>query len=225
MARKSRRNKIKETYQSALMYTGHQITGRETIKKLKNMWQQFRKDYQDQYQERPDSLYKYAKAYNKQLEESIDKEYIPVLETEKTELPFNLPVISFERDYVAQFLNRLETIKSDTYEYIESNRTKGHESGKLASIASYQMDEMERIYYEIIAKIRELCNQYPIGIVAQAIADNVELDYTIAVTLMPPSDVYVEFEATLDQILGIEAQLEARASELAEQAESEYYNG
>ena len=59
--------------------------------------------------------------------------------------------------------------------------------------------------------------------IAQAIRDNVELDYDIAISLMPPSDIVIDFEETTQQMFALLQQIELRAQELAEQAEREYY--
>lgn len=192
------RNRLHGIYEKALQQTGHQLTGKESYSKLQSMWKDYRQDYKAQYGTTAPTVYEASK--NSYAGEDI-------------------PTIDFGRDYIINFINRVDTIYRDTLSYIDNNKEGTHASGKLASIASYKTGELAERYIAIKDTIREMVNDYGTDIVAQAIADNVELDYTIAVTLLPPSDVFFEFDETISQLLAITNQLNARAEQLAIEAE------
>lgn len=190
------RYRLYDTYENALKQTGHWLTGKESFKELQALWKKYRKHYKVQFGTSAPSVYAVARTYTE-----------------------DIPTIDFGRDYIANFIDRVDTIYTDTLAYIDNNKEGTHDSGKLASIASYKTAELSERYIRIKDIIRELVNTYGTDIVAQAIADNVELDYTIAISLVPPSDVFFEFDETISQLLGITNQLNARAEQLAIEAE------
>lgn len=196
------RNRLHGIYEKALKQAGYNLTGKERTGTLKKRWQDYRQNYYEQTGERAPSVYQRSREY----EQSI------------------APTIDFGRDYLIEFTNRIDRIYRDTLTYIDGNKEGSHESGKLASIASYKIDQLAHSYQSIMDEIRVYIESgVPYDILAQAIADNVELDYTIAVALQPPSDIIFLFEETLEQIKGIWSQINARVQELQEQAEAEYY--
>lgn len=184
------------------MQAGYNLTGREHTSTLQKRWKEYRKQYQAQTGTMPPTVYEQARAYDEA----------------------DLPTIDFGRDYIAQFIDHVEMIYRDTLKYIYDNREGTHESGKLASIAYNHMMELHDKYQQIVSTIRSMVDSgIPLEIIAQAIADNVELDYVLGVALQPPSDVIFLFDETIEQLQGVMAQINARASELAEQEEAEYY--
>ena len=193
-------NKLHGIYVKALSQTGHKLTGKESAKQLQNKWQKYRADYAKRYHTAAPSLYETARYYQS-----------------------DIPTIDFARDYVVNFINKVDTVYRDTLSFIDTNKEGTHDTGKLASISSYHISELAERYQEIKDIIRNLVSTYGMDVVAQAIADNVEIDYTIAVTLLPPSDVFFEFDETISQLLGITSQLSVRAAELQEQAEREMW--
>lgn len=82
---------------------------------------------------------------------------------------------------------------------------------------------MERVYQAIRDEVAKMISEYGKDTVARAMANNVELDYSIAITLLPPSDIYIVFNQTLEQLLALTSQMEVEAQRLAEQMESDYY--
>lgn len=205
MAKKKKNTHLIPTYQKALKMAGIDVTGKESYTKLRNAWKKVRNDYFTKTGERLPSVYQYAKEYKQQQEQQ--------------EKP--IPTINFGQEYIESFINRLTEIRERTFAYIENNKEGTHESGKLASIASYKFDRIERAYYNILDEIKAyLDSGVPADVLAQAIANNVELDYSIAVTLLPPSDVEVQFETTLEQMRAIWTQIN---ESMAQQLEDEYY--
>ena len=193
--------KNRNIYIDALTQLGYDLSGKESYKKLKSIWQDYRKDYKSKYGENAPSVYQTA---------GIARNY-------------DVPTLDFGSDYIFNFLRHVEQVYTDTITYIDGNKEGKHEEGKLASIASFRLDELSDRYFEIVRTVREMVQEFGTEVVAQAIADNVELDYTIAVSLLPPSDIYFEFDETISQLLAITNQLNRRAEELAEEMESEYY--
>lgn len=137
----------------------------------------------------------------------------------------NIPTIDWGREYITTFTNNLETIYRDTMSYIWDNmENTTHEKGQLASLAYMHIGEIQNAYNDILKELRIYIDSgVPLDIIAQAIADNAELDYTIGVMLQPPSDVLILFEVTLEQIKGIWSQINSRIEELQEQAERELW--
>lgn len=217
MARK--KSNIGQTYDRAIRYAGQ--TPRKTLKAKRNQWAVIRDNYkQSRPNEKAPSVYDYARAYKQQAQsiQSIPAELLGTpIQTE------NIPTIDFAQQYLEDFFSHLHEIRQDTYSYIDNNKEGTHESGKLASIGQYRVDEMERIYQAIRDEVASMISEYGKDAVARAMANNVELDYSIAISLIPPSDIYVEFERTLEQLLALTSQMETEAQRLAEQMESDYY--
>ena len=137
----------------------------------------------------------------------------------------NIPTIDWGREYIATFINNLEAIYKDTMSYIWDNMDNTtHKKGQLPSLAYMHIGEIQNAYNDILKELHIYIDSgVPLDIIAQAIADNVELDYTIGVMLQPPSDVQILFEVTLEQIRGIWSQINNRIAELQEQAERELW--
>lgn len=198
------KHNLRNTYLNALRMAGYKPTGNEDINLLKDQWQGYRSDYYQEKGVRAPSVYQASKDYQQTT----------------------APTIDFGMDYINNFISRLERIYQDTIAFIDANKEGTHESGKLASIADYRLytGELQESYFRVLSEIRTyLDSGVPAEILAQAIADNVELDYTIAIELIPPSDINYLFDETYEQLQGIWTQINARAQELAQEQENEYY--
>lgn len=125
----------------------------------------------------------------------------------------NIPTIEFGREYVENFLTQVDRVYQDTLAYIDNNKKGTHDSGKLASIAEYieysRGDILAR-RIEIYRIVGNLVNQFGYEAVAEAMAGNVEIDYTIAIQLIPPSDIFIEYDETISQLLGITNQISSQ---------------
>jgi hypothetical protein len=137
----------------------------------------------------------------------------------------NIPVIDEGRQYIEFFASIVETIYRDTMSYIWDNmENTTHEKGQLPSLAYMHIGEIQNAYNDIMKELRKMIDSgVPSEIIAQGIADNVELDYAIGVALRPPSDVDILFEVTLGQLRGIWSQINTRIEQLQEQAERELW--
>ena len=194
-------NRLRSTYEDALRRAGYDLTGRERMSTLRNKWKEFRSSYTRNQGTKAPSVYQYAREYQEQ----------------------SAPTIDFGMDYINWFISKLEQIYRDTISFIDNNKEGTHESGKLASIADYRLytGELQDSYFRVLSEIRTyLDSGVPPEVLAQAIAENVELDYTIAIELIPPSDINFLFDETLEQLQGIWTQITQR---LAEEEENKYY--
>ena len=190
-----------DTYFKALRQAGVNVTGTEDLDTLKQNWKDFSAVYQEATDGKTPKLSEFAKQYDA------------------------TPTIDLGREYIENFVKNLEMIYRDTISYIYDNMDNTtHAKGQLASIAYNHMNDITNSYQEIIKELQIYIDSgIPSEVIAQAIADNVELDYTIGVMLQPPSDVIILFDTTLEQIRGIWSQINSRIEELQEQAERELW--
>ena len=199
----AKNDRLRNTYYNALKQAGYDLTGKETTSKMRKIWNDYRSLYTRETGTKAPSVYQYSREYQKT----------------------QAPIIDFGMDYIRSFTSALERIYKDTLSYIDGylDGTK-HEEGKLASIASYHIEDITNSYFKVLQEIRMyLDSGVPAEVLAQAIADNIELDYTIAVQLQPPSDIIILFDTTFEQLQGIWGQINAKMEELAQKAEDAYY--
>lgn len=198
------KDRLRNTYEDALRMAGYDLTGRERMATLRKLWKEFRSSYSREQGTKAPSVYQYAREFQENT----------------------APTIDFGMDYINWFISKLEQIYQDTIAFIDNNKEGTHQSGKLASIADYRLytGELQESYFRVLSEIRTyLDSGVPPEVLAQAIADNVELDYTIAIELIPPSDINYLFDETYEQLRGIWSQINARIQELAEEEENKYY--
>ena len=132
--------------------------------------------------------------------------------------PPEIPTIEIGREYIEDFYQRVTTIFYDTIDLVFT------ENSKLAGIGQHHTNRMYESYMQIQQEINAyLDSGVPADIVAQAIADNVELDYTIAMALSPPSDIIILFDQTVEQLQGVWAQINDKLQERIQEMENEFY--
>ena len=217
---------LRSKYFEALTALGEKLTGKERLNTLKKKWKALREDYKTTGQ-KPPNLYATAKSYEHDeipdvaLSEWFDQYRDEYMNTEPASIDLDAQKAQEDIDL---FEWTLEQIYRDTLSFIDENKEGlGHEKGKLASIASNRKSEIDAVYWAIKEELQKLTNSdIPLQVVAQAISENVELDYSIAVALSPPSDIIIHFEMTLEQLKGVMAQINARAQELAQEEENRY---
>lgn len=216
MAKKNA-GKMHQIYFEALKQLGQKVTQRQRTTTFEKMWKNIRKDYQARGEKAP-NLYTVAKQYREHEQDLRDENMQTPIATEDLDEQSAQTVIE-------EYEQRIDIIYQNTLAYIADNKDgKGHEGGKLASIADYRRSELDDAYWTLKTQLQELKNSgLPAKVIAQAIRDNVELDYDIAISLVPPSDIVIDFEETTQQMFALMQQIELRAQELAEQAEREYY--
>jgi len=219
MAKKKKNTRLIPTYQKALKMAGIDVTGKESITRLRNIWKKVRNDYFTKTGNKLPSVYQYAKEYKQRAQtiQSIPAELIGTPIDRK-----NIPTIDFAQEYLSDFYDRLEIIMQDTYAFIDKGGDGSYEGDKTAAIAKYHIEEIARVHTAILDELKDMINQYGKDIVAESMAKNVELDYSIAVTLQPPSDIYILLNQTLEQMLAITVQIEIQAAKEAERMENEF---
>ena len=198
------KDNLRNTYLNALRMAGYEPTGKERMSTLRKQWQDYRSAYTAEKGAKAPSVYQAARDYEQST----------------------APTIDFGMDYINNFISRLERIYQDTIAFIDANKEGTHESGKLASIADYRLytGELQDSYFRVLSEIRTyLDSGVPAEVLAQAIADNVELDYTIAIELIPPSDINYLFDETYEQLQGIWTQINSRIEQMAEEEASKDY--
>ena len=207
---------LRDKYYKTLIALGEELTGRERLNTLKKKWKKLRQDYIDKG-EKPPTLYRAAKEFDYEdtpRDSNMNTEPAPQDLDEET-----------AKETIDQFISLVDQIYQDTLRYIDDNKEgTGHEGGKLASIADNRRKDLDDTYFRLKEKIEQILNSgAPVTFIAQAIKDNVELDYVISVALVPPSDLEFKFETTIEQLDGVMVQIESRARELSEEAEKDYY--
>lgn len=203
---------LSDKYYKALTQLGKQVSENDTLEHYREMWKQLGREYRALGQKRP-TLNEAVKQYN---------------ENNRRDENMNTPPANVDLDEelanakLDTFASDITDIYNDTIDFIAYNTRKGvtHDEGKLASIAEARRSEIDASYLKLKEKFETMRQDIPATILAQAISDNVELDYIISVTLMPPSDIQLEFEKTLAELEALAIQIEERARELAER---EYY--
>ena len=131
------------------------------------------------------------------------------------------------KEYLEEYNQKIDDIYNDTYSWIKYGTRKGvqHDEGHLPSIADYRKSELDDEYWTLKAQLQSMMQDIPPVILAKAIKANAELDYTTAITELGPSDIQVEFERTLGQLIAINTQIDKRAKELAIEEEEKAEKG
>ena len=204
-----------DRYYKALTQLGKTVAQNETLESYRSKWKALDKEYKARGEKRPSLKEASAEFDYDKTPRDNDMNTSPANE-DLDEMLANQILDRFESD--------IDDIYRNTLDFISYYTRKGvtHSEGKLASIAEARKSEIDESYLKLKEKLQAMRSDMPPAILAQAIQDNVELDYEISVTLMPPSDIQLEFEQTLAHLEAITVQIEARATELAEQAEREY---
>lgn len=205
---------LSDKYYKALTQLGKKVSENDTLKHYREMWKELDKEYKARGEKRP-TLNEASAEYD----ESIRRD-----ENMNTP-PANIDLDEEQAKAILDtFATDIDMIYKETIDFIAYNTRKGvtHDEGKLASIADARRSDIDESYLALKEKFETMRKDIPATILAQAISDNVELDYIISVTLIPPSDIQLEFNKTLAELEALSIQIEARAQELAEQAEREY---
>lgn len=205
---------LSDKYYKALTQLGKKVSENDTLKHYREMWKELDKEYKARGEKRP-TLNEASAEYDESIRRDENMNTPPAnvdLDEEQA------------KEILDTFATDIDMIYKETIDFIAYNTRKGvtHDEGKLASIADARRSDIDESYLRLKEKFETMRKDIPATILAQAISDNVELDYIISVTLIPPSDIQLEFNKTLAELEALSIQIEARATELAEQAEREY---
>ena len=210
MAKKSS-SKMHRIYYEALKALGHKVTERQRTSTYEKMWKNLRKDYQTRG-ETPPNLYKTAKQYREFEYEKTPRDENMQTEPSKEDLDEKSAIA-----YLEEYNQKIDDIYNDTYSWIKHGTRKGvtHDEGHVPSIADYRKSELDEEYWLLKAQLQSMMQDIPPVVLAKAIKANAELDYTTAITELGPSDIQVEFEKTLGQLIAINTQIDKTAKDLA----------
>lgn len=121
------------------------------------------------------------------------------------------PTIDIDAQVINDFIATVEAIYSDTLAFADSNSklagilATGYDRNKgMSNIDSLSRSKSELL--EFIAVMYEESNNNR-HYVAEAIKRSADLDYTLAVTLIPPSDIIFDFDLTLENLKAIWTQI------------------
>lgn len=171
---------------------------------------------------------KYTKLAKSEGLEGIRQEYRKVVAKEQNEADWRLqertedyrttetPTIDVYQQVIDDFLAIVERVYTETLSYISRRED------RLADIAYIQgqgvidaLTEQRDKIYQIVYEMEQSVGDKQI--VAELISENVDLDYSIAISLVPPSGVSTEnFELTYQQLKSIWDKVVEEAREEAE---------
>ena len=188
-------------YREAIEYMGGEKTAGLSMPELKQAWKAIRKQQKAEGLELPrvQTVYKVAEEQGFEF----DYEYTDRDENMNT-LPPAEP-LNLGGEYIEAFKRNLESIYTDTINYTQSWHNKSLDSTErqAAYIASLYVDQLTSVYDQILALLDWMVATYGEEVVGNMIASDIELDYTIAIVFIPPSEVDIVMEMTLEQLRGI----------------------
>lgn len=177
----------------------------KSVERVKKQWQKLRKDLKAEEAEVQAGL------WIPTLNEAV-REAKGIPQTRKSISP---TIINADAQVIKDYIARAKQVYLDTIEWIDNNKSGSDDDSKLASIAEYKLDAISRAYYKLLDYIKNVVNKYGETAVANAITGSNEIDYNIAITLVPPSDIQIEFEQTLTNLKAmLKSAVEKRIEEL-----------
>ena len=217
----AKKNDTRQQMYRALKVLGEQVTKRQHTKTFQKIIDRINKQHIEQG-ENPIDIEDLAQQYTEQEYEKTPRDENMNTEPLKEDLDE-----ASAKAFLDEYNQKIDDIYNDTYGWIKNGTRKGvtHDEGHVPSIADYRRSELDDEYWTLKAQLQSMIQDIPPVILAQAIKDNAELDYSIAITELGPSDIQVEFEKTLAQLIAINTQISARADELAEEMERKEYYG
>lgn len=220
MAKRKKPNERTFMYR-ALKVLGEQVTKRQHTKTYQKILDRINKQRIDKGEE-PVNIEALAQQYTEQ-----DYEKTPRDENMNTEpLKEDMDEES-AKAFLEEYNQKIDDIYNDTYGWMKHGTRKGvtHDEGHLPSIADYRKSELDNEYWLLKAQLQKMIAENHPVVLAKAIKANAELDYTTAITELGPSDIQVEFEKTLGQLIAINTQIDKMAKELAIKEEEKAVKG
>lgn len=159
---------------------------------------------------------KYTKLAKSEGLEGIRQEYRKVVVKEQSEADWKLqertedyrttetPTIDVYQQVIDDFLSIVERVYTDTLSYISRREDKLADIAYLhggSEIVDKLTEQRDKIYQKVYEMEQSVGDKQ---IVAELISENVDLDYSIAISLVPPSGVSTEnFELTYQQLKAV----------------------
>ena len=125
--------------------------------------------------------------------------------------------IDFATQTINDFLSLADKVYRNTVDYMDRVRDKSnHEEGKLGNIADYGL--VTSSYDNLRKWVSDTIEVVGKEALANIIASDSFIDYEMAITLVPPSDVLYNFEMTIDNL---QSALQYAIDKAEQQAEQE----
>lgn len=171
---------------------------------------------------------KYTKLAKSEGLEGIRQEYRKVVAKEQNEADWRLqertedyrttetPTIDVYQQVIDDFLAIVERVYTETLSYISRREDRLADIAYLqgSAIVDALTEQRDKIYHKVYEMEQSVGNSQ---IVAELITESVDLDYSIAISLVPPSGVSTEnFELTYQQLSAIWDKVVAEAQEREE---------
>lgn len=176
---------------------------KKSLERAKREWKKAQKKSEKEGKEKV----KLREAYNKVIEEQ--KQEANFRDTPRDESMNTQPATNMydaSMDVINEFLMKIEQVWQDTLaEREQAMAHSTHESGKLGALIDRDIDTITDDYNNLVSFIYKMLDDANgnADYVAKAIMQNGELDYTIAATFMPPSDLIRNFSVTYEQLSAI----------------------
>lgn len=133
----------------------------------------------------------------------FDYEQTPRNDNMETEAPSE-PLENAE-NYVNEWLEMLATIYNDTMTFCNDWRNKAlsSEDRQERYMCYTATPRLESTYRNVVSLLHQLVTEFGYEKTAIALSQDVELDYTLALVFMPPSEVLNQMAMTLEQVQGV----------------------
>lgn len=189
-------------YRLALRYIGVELRKikhptMKSVGRARKLWKQSTKGMSD---------IKLREVYRQEV--SIEKEQSDYMDTPRdnnmrTENPKDMYDAALDK--INSFIDRVEAIYQDTLAYIDTAINNEEGATRLAALGRWRLTDIARAKSNLMKFIEKMARDAEgnYDLLAQALSADKELDYTIAITEQPPSDVEILFEVTLANLQAI----------------------
>ena len=189
-------------YREAIEFMGGKKTAGLSMPELKAEWKRLRLENKRQGIELPrvQSVYKVAE------EQGFEFDYE---ETPRNENMETAPAEDYNGgyEYIENYKRQIEQIYFNTLDWMNRKDDSTPEKQREYLAHERHEEQFTSSYYSLLSMIDNLVLQYGYDLVAQAIASDAEIDYTIALVFMPPSEFENLFDMTIEQLTAIMGRL------------------
>lgn len=118
-------------------------------------------------------------------------------------------------EFIDNWLGMLQTIYENTMTYANGWRDKGlsSEDRQERYMCYTATPRLEATYRNTVSLLKQMRAEFGDEKTAQALSQDIELDYTLALVFMPPSEVQNQMAMTLEQVQGVFNRLLSRQNE------------
>lgn len=215
MARTKKSKRIsywKQVYRSAIEFMGKVIPKKMSLPSLRKTWKGIRKEHVNESIELPSvtTVAKTAKEY--EYEETPRDEEMNTLpmdedywDEDSEEYKRSEDFYNWADEYIRNYKETIRDIYNETLAYLDSAplNSKGNVKDPEHYFASQHRNVISAEYNQIISLIDNYVDTYGVEQVADQLSINAELNYTLALVWMPPSDVQDNFQLTIETLTSL----------------------